>query len=57
MPFDLSDVVLNGTQNYKEYLDEVINRFQIRFNKTKVYEDALIECINDYFCKQNTGID
>ena len=38
-------------------MDEVINRFQIRFNKTKVYEDALIDCINDYTCKQNTGID
>ena len=37
-------------------MDEVINRFQIRFNKTKVYEDALIECINNYSCKQNTGI-
>ena len=47
--FDLNDVVLQGTSDSIEYMDQVVSRLQIRFNNTVMKQDAFKSCQDDKF--------
>ena len=47
--FDLNDVVLQGTSDSIEYMEEVVSRLQIRFNNTAMKHDAFKSCKDDKF--------
>jgi len=47
MPIDLSDVVLKGSANSLTKKEEIISRFQIKFNHLKLRLNAYNDCLND----------
>ena len=47
--FNLSDVILQGSSDSIEYMDQVASRLQVRFDGKKTWTDAYKACRDDKF--------